>query len=182
MAATHVSGWDARARARLATGLVVSASAVLFLMLLVAFVALRDAGSALHLNLVTGWSLTASIVIAAVLLGTIATRRDKVASVCLVPGIIFLGLQIRDFERLVRLQVTAAASPLATAYFTLTGLHAASVLAGLIVLALFAAFEGSAGFQGARRAAALGALSLYWSFLAAVWVLIFVVAYFGGAA
>ena len=64
-----------------------------------------------------------------------------------------------------------------TTFFTLTGLHGAHVLVGLIALAALAAAT-------TRRTRGVGpiaweAVSLYWHFVDAVWVVVFSVVYLG---
>ena len=165
--------WNAGDRARLATWLFIGANSVLFLMLFIAFVIFHNADASRNLNLSIGLVLTASI-----LTGAFTARKAAIVSLAL--GIVFLGIQIADVRRLISHNITAASSPFDTAYFTLTGIHALSVVVGLIALGLFVAAKNRPGFHGERREAAQSALSLYWYFLAAVWVLIFAVAYLGG--
>ena len=63
-----------------------------------------------------------------------------------------------------------------TTYYSLVGLHAFHVTAGLIMLVIVAilAFAGRVGREHFAR---VEVLSLYWHFVDAVWVVVFTVVY-----
>ena len=63
-----------------------------------------------------------------------------------------------------------------TTYYSLVGLHATHVTAGLLMLSIVLLF-GAAGRVGPEQSARVGALSLYWHFVDAVWVVVFTVVY-----
>jgi cytochrome c oxidase subunit 3 len=63
-----------------------------------------------------------------------------------------------------------------TTYYSLVGLHAFHVTAGLIMLSIVLLF-GLAGRVGPERSARIDVLSLYWHFVDAVWVVVFTVVY-----
>ena len=63
-----------------------------------------------------------------------------------------------------------------TTYYSLVGLHAFHVTAGLIMLSIVALF-GLAGRVGPKHSARVDVLSLYWHFVDAVWVVVFTVVY-----
>ena len=60
-------------------------------------------------------------------------------------------------------------------YFTLTGLHALHVIAGLV--ANVWALTGAARVGEAMTAGRVRALALYWAFVDLVWIVIFVLFY-----
>jgi cytochrome c oxidase subunit 3 len=66
-----------------------------------------------------------------------------------------------------------------TTYYSLVGLHAFHVTAGLIMLSIVLLF-GLAGRVGREQSARVDVLSLYWHFVDAVWVVVFTVVYFLG--
>jgi cytochrome c oxidase subunit 3 len=90
-------------------------------------------------------------------------------------GIAFLFLQAFNWWRMVALNnVLATRSLYAFTFYMLTGLHALHVIGGLIPLAVTAARarRGAyswADFEGVRL------MAMYWHFLGAVWLVLFVV-------
>lgn len=93
-------------------------------------------------------------------------------------GAIFLAGQGLEFVNLFRQGLTVGRSPFASAFFTLTGFHGLHVLAGLVGLAILLGVARTGAIQG-PHSPALGALSLYWHFVDAVWIVLFVVIYLG---
>jgi len=63
-----------------------------------------------------------------------------------------------------------------TTYYSLVGLHAFHVTAGLIMLTIVLLF-GLAGRVGPEQSHRVDVLSLYWHFVDAVWVIVFTVVY-----
>ena len=63
-----------------------------------------------------------------------------------------------------------------TTYYSLVGLHAFHVTAGLIMLLIVAIF-GLAGRVGVEQSRRVDVLSMYWHFVDAVWVVVFTVVY-----
>ncbi len=63
-----------------------------------------------------------------------------------------------------------------TTYYSLVGLHATHVIVGLLMLsvALLFSLRGTAILEHSHR---LEVLSLYWHFVDAVWVVVFLVVY-----
>jgi cytochrome c oxidase subunit III len=66
-----------------------------------------------------------------------------------------------------------------TTYYSLVGLHAFHVTAGLVMLCIVLMF-GLAGRVGRDQSARVGVLSLYWHFVDSVWVVVFTVVYILG--
>src|SRR5689334_4494301 len=66
-----------------------------------------------------------------------------------------------------------------TTYYSLVGLHAFHVTAGLVMLCIVLIF-GLAGRVGQDQSARVGVLSLYWHFVDSVWVVVFTVVYIVG--
>ncbi len=72
--------------------------------------------------------------------------------------------------------LTVSTNLFGTTYYSLVGLHAFHVTAGLIMLSTVL-FFGVAGRVGPEQSARVDVLSLYWHFVDAVWVVVFTVVY-----
>src|SRR5579863_3333851 len=72
--------------------------------------------------------------------------------------------------------LTISTNLFGTTYYSLVGLHAFHVTAGLIMLSVVL-FFGLAGRVGAERSARVNVLSLYWHFVDVVWVIVFTIVY-----
>src|SRR6476660_9584377 len=72
--------------------------------------------------------------------------------------------------------LTISTNLFGTTYYSLVGLHASHVTAGLIMLSIVLLF-GLAGRVGPEQSARVDVLSLYWHFVDAVWVVVFTVVY-----
>src|SRR6202162_1451753 len=72
--------------------------------------------------------------------------------------------------------LTISTNVFGTTYYSLVGLHAFHVTAGLILLGVVL-FFGLAGRVGPEQSARVDVLSLYWHFVDAVWVVVFTVVY-----
>jgi cytochrome c oxidase subunit III len=72
--------------------------------------------------------------------------------------------------------LTISTNLFGTTYYSLVGLHASHVTAGLIMLTTVLLF-GLAGRVGPEQSARVEVLSLYWHFVDVVWVVVFTVVY-----
>jgi cytochrome c oxidase subunit III len=72
--------------------------------------------------------------------------------------------------------LTISTNLFGTTYYSLVGLHAFHVTAGLIMLTIVLLF-GLVGRVGPEHSARVDVLSLYWHFVDAVWVVVFTVVY-----
>jgi cytochrome c oxidase subunit 3 len=72
--------------------------------------------------------------------------------------------------------LTISTNLFGTSYYSLVGLHAFHVTAGLIML-LAVAILGFAGRVGVSQSDRVAVLSMYWHFVDAVWVVVFTVVY-----
>src|SRR5258705_13888351 len=72
--------------------------------------------------------------------------------------------------------LTISTNLFGTTYYSLVGLHAFHVTAGLIMMSIVLLF-GLAGRVGPDQSARIDVLSLYWHFVDAVWVVVFTVVY-----
>jgi heme/copper-type cytochrome/quinol oxidase subunit 3 len=152
-------------RAKLGMAMLILTESVFFFMLILAFVYFRDESvktAAANLN------LAASAIYTACLLASSFTMWRTWASATMVLGSVFLVGQASEYLRLLRHGITISQGLFGTTFFTLTGIHGLHVLIGLVLLGL------------ARiHSAAMPAVSMYWHFVAVVWIVIFAIVYLG---
>jgi cytochrome c oxidase subunit 3 len=92
-------------------------------------------------------------------------------------GTLFLYGTGQEWHRLIYEHgLTVSTNLFGTTYYSLVGLHAFHVTAGLIMLSIVL-FFGLAGRVGPEQSARVDVLSLYWHFVDAVWVVVFTVVY-----
>jgi cytochrome c oxidase subunit 3/cytochrome o ubiquinol oxidase subunit 3 len=92
-------------------------------------------------------------------------------------GGLFLFGTAMEWHRLIYERgLTISTNLFGTTYYSLVGLHAFHVTAGLIMLSLVAIF-GFAGRVGVDQSGRVAVLSMYWHFVDAVWVVVFTVVY-----
>jgi cytochrome c oxidase subunit 3/cytochrome o ubiquinol oxidase subunit 3 len=98
-------------------------------------------------------------------------------SLTILLGALFLFGTGQEWHRLIYERgLTISTNLFGTTYYSLVGLHAFHVSAGLIMLTIVAifAFAGRVGTEHSRR---IEVLSLYWHFVDVVWVVVFTVVY-----
>jgi len=89
----------------------------------------------------------------------------------------FLYGTAQEWHRLIfERGLTISTNLFGTTYYSLVGLHAFHVTAGLIMLLVVAAF-GFTGRMGVSQSGRVAVLSMYWHFVDAVWVVVFTVVY-----
>ena len=106
-------------------------------------------------------------------------RRAFLASwfLTIVLGSLFLFGTGQEWHRLIYEHgLTISTNLFGTTYYSLVGLHATHVTAGLIMLTTVLLF-GLAGRVEPEQSARVGVLCLYWHFVDAVWVVVFTVVY-----
>jgi cytochrome c oxidase subunit 3 len=92
-------------------------------------------------------------------------------------GCLFLYGTGQEWHRLIyELGLTISSNIFGTTYYSLVGLHAFHVTAGLILLSIVL-FFGLADRVGPEQSARVEVLSLYWHFVDGVWVVVFTVVY-----
>ena len=95
----------------------------------------------------------------------------------IVLGGLFMYGTAREWRRLIYENgLTISTNLFGTTYYSLVGLHAFHVSAGLVMLTIVLMF-GLAGRIGRDQSARMDVLSLYWHFVDAVWVVVFTVVY-----
>ena len=92
-------------------------------------------------------------------------------------GGLFLFGTAQEWHRLIYQHgLTISINLFGTTYYSLVGLHAFHVTAGLIMLSIVAIF-GLIGRVGEQHSDRIDVLSMYWHFVDAVWVVVFTVVY-----
>jgi len=92
-------------------------------------------------------------------------------------GGLFLYGTAQEWHRLIyKHGLTISTNLFGTSYYSLVGLHAFHVTAGLIMLLMVATF-GFIGRMGVSQSGRVAVLSMYWHFVDAVWVVVFTVVY-----
>ena len=100
--------------------------------------------------------------------------------VTFVLGGLFLYGTGREWHRLIYERgLTISTNLFGTTYYSLVGLHAFHLTAGLVMLCIVLIF-GLAGRVGQDQSARVGVLSMYWHFVDGVWVVVFTVVYMLG--
>jgi heme/copper-type cytochrome/quinol oxidase subunit 3 len=161
--------------------LFIASEAIFFLSIVVAYLASREPSLAdARANLDLGRTAIFSVALfsSSATVALAGARHDvRWLAATMLLGAIFLVGQGSEYARLLTTGVGPSSALFGTTFFTLTGLHGAHVLVGLIVLGALAA-------SSVRRAGRVGpvaweAVSLYWHFVDAVWVVVFSVVYLG---
>ena len=95
----------------------------------------------------------------------------------IVLGGLFLFGTGQEWNRLIYERgLTISTNLFGTTYYSLVGLHAFHVTAGLLMLAIVLIF-GLVGRVGREQSARVQVLSMYWHFVDVVWVVVFAVVY-----
>lgn len=91
-------------------------------------------------------------------------------------GIIFLAGQLWEYVGLYRDDITIDRNLFTSTFYTLTGFHGAHVIAGLIMLIIITilSFKGEVTKE---RDTGIKAISVYWHFVDAVWIVVFSLVY-----
>jgi cytochrome c oxidase subunit III len=92
-------------------------------------------------------------------------------------GGLFLYGTAQEWHRLIYEHgLTISTNLFGTTYYSLVGLHAFHVTAGLVMLVIVAVFA-LRGRVGVKQSDRIEVLSMYWHFVDAVWVVVFTVVY-----
>ena len=95
----------------------------------------------------------------------------------IVLGGLFLFGTGQEWNRLIYERgLTISTNLFGTTYYSLVGLHAFHVTAGLLMLAIVLIF-GLVGRVGREQSARVQVLSMYWHFVDVVWIVVFTVVY-----
>jgi cytochrome c oxidase subunit 3/cytochrome o ubiquinol oxidase subunit 3 len=95
-------------------------------------------------------------------------------------GAIFLFGTAREWKKLITVDhLTISTNVFGTTFYSLVGLHATHVIVGLVMLLVVFVFSVT-GHLHHEHEEKVEALSLYWHFVDAVWVVVFTVVYIVG--
>ena len=95
-------------------------------------------------------------------------------------GVVFLAGTGVEWQHLITVDgLTISTNLFGTTYYSLVGLHAFHVTVGVVILALGSVFA-LLGYVTPRHASRSEVFSLYWHFVDAVWVVVFLVVYVVG--
>jgi cytochrome c oxidase subunit 3 len=95
----------------------------------------------------------------------------------IVQGSLFLFGTALEWRHLIRERgLTISTNLFGTTFYSLVGLHAFHVTAGVVMLLAVLLF-GLAGLVGRAQSARVEVLSMYWHFVDAVWMVVFTVVY-----
>lgn len=101
------------------------------------------------------------------------------AATVLLGGIFIGGTAHEWYQLIVHDHLTISTNLFGTCFYSLVGLHASHVIVGLILLSAALIFSIT-GRLTSRHTHRLEVLSLYWHFVDAVWVVVFLVVYILG--
>lgn len=176
-------------KTKLGVGLFILSEANFFLVLLIAYVYFHlqpdqgpSAASSLNPVRTLAFSICLFLSSATIYLAGRSFKRGRLGGVRLwlaltvILGAIFLFGQAREYMGLFAHEVTVSTNLFGTTFFTLTGFHGLHVVVGLCALAtlLGVALSGRLNYI---KPAGFEAVSMYWHFVDAVWVVIFVAVY-----
>jgi heme/copper-type cytochrome/quinol oxidase subunit 3 len=91
-------------------------------------------------------------------------------------GAVFIFGQALEYTGLITKNITPERNLFGATFFTLTGFHGLHVLCGLVSLSVVLMLTFVRSF-GPREMSGVGAISFYWHFVDAVWVVIFSLVY-----
>lgn len=97
----------------------------------------------------------------------------------LLGGLFLVGTGLEWHRLIYEHGLTISTNLFGTTYYSLVGLHAFHVTAGMIMLLIVAIFA-FAGRVGKEHAPRVEVLSLYWHFVDAVWIVVFTIVYLLG--
>jgi heme/copper-type cytochrome/quinol oxidase subunit 3 len=89
-------------------------------------------------------------------------------------SVAFLAIQSWNWWGLIRLRLTAGSNLYAFTFFMLTGLHAAHVIGGIVLLAIVLTRSARGRYDSGHHSGVTYS-AMYWHFLDAVWLVLFAV-------
>jgi cytochrome c oxidase subunit 3 len=108
-----------------------------------------------------------------VLIGVTAAAWRRKAALGSALAVVFLIVKAVEYTLEIRAGMAPAANTFLALYFTLTGIHALHVIGGLIGNAWAAAGRAGAAMTANR----LSMMAIYWTFVDAIWLIIFLLLY-----
>lgn len=102
------------------------------------------------------------------------------AATVLLGGIFLVGTGMEWYQLIYRDGLTIRTNLFGTTFYSLVGLHATHVIIGLFMLSIALIFSLRGQMTSSKDTERLEVLSLYWHFVDAVWVIVFLVVYVFG--
>jgi cytochrome c oxidase subunit 3/cytochrome o ubiquinol oxidase subunit 3 len=124
-------------------------------------------------------SLTVHLAVNSLNKGAISRCSLWLATTVFLGGIFITGTAMEWYHLIYREGLTIRTSLFGTTFYSLVGLHATHVIIGLFMLSLALLFSLRGNMTRAHTGK-LEVLSLYWHFVDAVWVVVFLVVYIFG--
>jgi cytochrome c oxidase subunit 3/cytochrome o ubiquinol oxidase subunit 3 len=124
-------------------------------------------------------SITVHYAVSALHKGARSATSLWLALTVLLGGIFLAGTGMEWYKLIVHDHLTIRTNLFGTTFYSLVGLHATHVVVGLIMLSL-ALFFSLRGLMNPSHTEKLEVLSIYWHFVDAVWVIVFLVVYIFG--
>jgi cytochrome c oxidase subunit 3/cytochrome o ubiquinol oxidase subunit 3 len=124
-------------------------------------------------------SLTVHLAVNSLHKGAISRCSLWLATTVLLGGIFIAGTAMEWYHLIYREGLTIRTNLFGTTFYSLVGLHATHVIIGLFMLSLALLFS-LRGNMTTAHTGKLEVLSLYWHFVDAVWVVVFLVVYIFG--
>lgn len=167
-----------RRQTRLGMALLLLTDAVFFFFLILAFIYFRDqslrtAALSLDLRATTTWTVCLLASGFSMWRAAAGTRRRLWLGITMGLGVAFFLGQGTEYFRILRDGIAIRQGLFATTFFTLAGIHGLHVLIGILLVGILLFFADSTE----RYSVAVGAIAMYWNFVAVVWIAIFSIVY-----
>lgn len=123
--------------------------------------------------------LTSSFTCGIAMIAARAGKKNQVLTwfgVTFVLGLMFLGLELNEFAKLINEGHRLSSNAFFSAFFTLVGTHGLHIVSGLLWMAITLIFVSKRGLSP-HMVRKLTLLSLFWHFLDIVWIFIFTIVY-----
>lgn len=131
--------------------------------------------------LIVASSLTMALAHGAAVAGRHASRR-RWLSVTLALGLGFLASQLAAWRQLVAEGIYLASNPHSSFFYVLTGLHGLHLLGGILALSYLrfrrAPKDAGVAEEALKGRVLTGVVGIYWHFMDALWVFLFVLLFF----
>jgi cytochrome c oxidase subunit III len=191
IAEAHIEGWKLPSRGKVGMACLIVAESAIFIIFVVAYVFYLGKSltgptprEVLELPVVSticllSSSITVHFAVSALDHGKRSSCSLWLAATVLL-GSLFLAGTAREWYQLIYHDgLTIQTNLFGTTFYSLVGLHATHVVVGLMMLSLALIFS-LRGQMAEKHAERLEVLSLYWHFVDAVWVVVFLVVYVFG--
>jgi heme/copper-type cytochrome/quinol oxidase subunit 3 len=167
-----------RDQVRLGMTFLLVADALFFFFLIVAYIyfreeSLRTAALSLDWRVAAQWTACLAASSVTMWMASRGSRRRLWLGLTLALGAAFLLGQGQEYLRILRDGIAVTQGLFATTFFTLAGVHGLHLAIGIVLIAILLLI----GDSTEKYSVALGAVALYWYFLAAAWIAIFSIVY-----